>query len=1364
MIAAKFGDPVIGIDIHAVALPPPASVPPTPLPHPFIGIVFDPLGAVLGAAIGRALGSGGPVLVNGMACGNTGTAVKGLPHIPTPPGILPHPTDAPTGNEGTLVTGSKTVHFMGSSESRTLSSVSSCGYPLNLPTSVCMSVPMGRPVLIGGPEAVDWMAAATTAIRTKWMSTELRKLVGEGFWRNKIICALTGHPVDVMTGELIAEAIDFEIDGLIPIRWERNYRSRQTREGALGPGWTHPFDERIEEANDGVRIWLGDGRPKRYARLAAGESIWDSEERFTLIRDREGYEVRSWDGMRRRYRRVVPDARGRKVDWLALTEILDPAGNSIRLNYEGGLLTHVVDTAGRDLQVHWNKTRRIEGVYFEDKPLVRYEYDLESRLAACVDPLGHSLRYAYRGGVLVKETHKSGLAFHFEWDWEHPEGWCKRTWGENPDAATQPGQPEGVPRFIYDRKISYDPDRHFTSVEDGRGGITQYWGNAAGLVEKTMDPSGVVTTATWSDTFQKTSETDGEGNTTEWEYDARGNCVLERDALGNETRREYDAENRLLRVVDALGSHWKISWDQRRKPEWVQNPLGMATHYEHDERGRLFRTEDPMGRAMRLVWNERNDVAELVDGENRTTSFTRDAMGQVVTSRDPGGRTTRVTRDLAGRVAHLESGDGESSWMERDEEGNVVSQTDARGRTVRMKYAGLGRLVEHIDVMGYRVRLVYDTEEELVAVENQAGERYRFELDTAGRVREEIGFDGKKFRYIYNKAGRTERILSPDYLVTLLARDPLGRVVGRSMKAPSNRGALAAELEEETFEFNARGDIVSAATLTTRARFERDALGQIVREEHAHGTGDPRRVRTIANRYDLSGLRIERDTDLGHRTQYDWDRSGLLSGMKAGPSRWLEAPSLRALKLPSLDLPTWEMKITRDALGMEIARKLPGGVFARWKRDAFGRPIERQVLSGALPGRQVTDVSHVAYQWESPDQIAALIDSQRGATRFEYDPRGHLIAAMFPDGTRQLRASDAVSNIYKTFDGTDRRYGRGGRLERVGNTEYRYDGHGNLVEKILADGAKWIYRWSPAGRLDEVVRPDGKSVTFAYDALGRRVRKEFDGAVTEFVWDGDDLVHERVTSSDGAASPLTTWVFEPGRYTPAGKFEGRRRFAVTTDHLGTPTEAIDEAGRLAWRAQLDIWGVPREDVESGDATHGTAMPWRYPGQYEDGETGLRLNGLRYYDPESGIYISEDPLRLQGGLSLSAYVANPVTWIDPQGLSPWHDAGVWMTRGENPRFPSKYNFRLPPELRGPEVSDWTQMKSATEALRDALNKGKESAENFSRKQLHAIEQGMPRIPGLTWHHHENGSLLQLVDRKLHSQVGHDGGRKKVGGRC
>jgi RHS repeat-associated protein len=166
------------------------------------------------------------------------------------------------------------------------------------------------------------------------------------------------------------------------------------------------------------------------------------------------------------------------------------------------------------------------------------------------------------------------------------------------------------------------------------------------------------------------------------------------------------------------------------------------------------------------------------------------------------------------------------------------------------------------------------------------------------------------------------------------------------------------------------------------------------------------------------------------------------------------------------------------------------------------------------------------------------------------------------------------------------------------------------------------------------------------------VRKEFEGKVTEFVWDGDDLVHERVSdAATGKLQPLVTWVFEPGTFAPVAKFEGKKRYSVVTDALGTPTMLMTEAGKLAWKAQLDLYGAPREERAGIREADRATNPLRYAGQYHDEETGLSYNRFRYYDPETGRYISQDPIRLRGGSALYGYVTDPLRWGDPFGLGP-----------------------------------------------------------------------------------------------------------------
>ncbi|MBG0542882.1 RHS domain-containing protein [Enterobacter hormaechei] len=109
-----------------------------------------------------------------------------------------------------------------------------------------------------------------------------------------------------------------------------------------------------------------------------------------------------------------------------------------------------------------------------------------------------------------------------------------------------------------------------------------------------------------------------------------------------------------------------------------------------------------------------------------------------------------------------------------------------------------------------------------------------------------------------------------------------------------------------------------------------------------------------------------------------------------------------------------------------------------------------------------------------------------------------------------------------------------------------------------------------------------------------------------------------------------------------------------TDLNGAPLEVTDERGAVRWSGQYGSFGEVRHQSEGfSRVVNRTAMahqPLRYAGQYADGETGLHYNLFRYYDPQVGRFIVQDPIGLNGGWNLYQYAPNPLGWIDPLGLS------------------------------------------------------------------------------------------------------------------
>ena len=94
-----------------------------------------------------------------------------------------------------------------------------------------------------------------------------------------------------------------------------------------------------------------------------------------------------------------------------------------------------------------------------------------------------------------------------------------------------------------------------------------------------------------------------------------------------------------------------------------------------------------------------------------------------------------------------------------------------------------------------------------------------------------------------------------------------------------------------------------------------------------------------------------------------------------------------------------------------------------------------------------------------------------------------------------------------------------------------------------------------------------------------------------------------------------------------------------SDYLGTPLQAFDNNGNKVWEQELDIFGRKRRKGNNNSSF----IPFKYQGQYEDVETGLYNNRFRYYEPNTGTYISQDPIGLVGGNpTLYAYVEVLIT--------------------------------------------------------------------------------------------------------------------------
>lgn len=1069
---------------------------------------------------------------------------------------------------------------------------------------------------------------------------------------HKAVCFVTGHPVDVIAGRLLTDAVDFELPGPIPLRFERNYDSAWSgRASPVGFGWSHSLDQAVWVEPGQVVIRAEDGRELEIAlpRDGAREEVFDPLHRVTVRRLAEGrWSVRMADGLER----VFAPVPGGEV--ARLVEIREPAGSSIRLEYDGrGRLEWALDSGGRRVRfVHDDGGRLVQVLlpHPEHEGLtghVRYEYDEAGDLVRVVDALGHAAGFAYENHRMVRETLRGGLSFYFEYDGWGPEARCVHTWGDG---------------GIYDHRLVYDAARATTVVTNSCGETAVYRAGDRGVVREVVDPRGGVSRYEHDAWLRRTAEIDPLGQVTRLAYDARGNCTRIVGPDGVAIAVTYNAEDLPVAAVDAVGGRWCWAYDEAQRLIAYTDPLGQTTRYHYH--GRLpAGIVDPAGRELRLEHDSAgNLVAVALPGGGRCARR-YDRRGRVREVVEVGGDVVRVEYDLLDRVVAVHAADGATREHAYDAAGDLV-RVRAGGREVTMTYTGLRRLASRSEG-GTTVGFAYDTEGRLRAVTHELGAVYRFELDAAGDLKAEYGFDGLRRLYTRDAAGRIVEAHRPGGLRTRYDYDAAGEIVAVSHSDGSG----------DRFVYRADGELIEARHVEPGAEevvvtIERDLLGRVVRERQGG--------HWVASRYGRDGLRAEVWSSLGGRQAIARD--------PAGDVRRIEADG-------------WSAEFMRDARGLEVERRLPGGVRSVWQRDALGRPVVHRVeraarprLDGSVaPGLPSRVLRGVGLAWDVDSQLRRIEDAGRGAIELGHDARGFLVSSIRAGGQELLRLPDALGNLFRRADRGDRRYGPAGQLLAADGVAYAYDGEGNLVRKTLADGAVWTYQWSASGTLVAVVRPDGEVVRFAYDALGRRVLKRFRGRTTRWLWDGDVPLHEwtcggEETEPEPAPAPeeggagaeerarraanptngppceVLTWLFEPDSFAPLARLSSReRRWAsVVCDHLGTPVALVDADGEVVWSAELDVFGqVERFTGERG------RCPFRFPGQYEDEETGLHYNRFRYYDPAAGQYVAQDPLGLLAGTRMYGYVRDPSRSTDVLGLAEdcvtfYHKADSWRS--------------------------------------------------------------------------------------------------------
>jgi RHS repeat-associated protein len=211
------------------------------------------------------------------------------------------------------------------------------------------------------------------------------------------------------------------------------------------------------------------------------------------------------------------------------------------------------------------------------------------------------------------------------------------------------------------------------------------------------------------------------------------------------------------------------------------------------------------------------------------------------------------------------------------------------------------------------------------------------------------------------------------------------------------------------------------------------------------------------------------------------------------------------------------------------------------------------------------------------------------------------------------------------------------QISQFGNASYSFDEKGQTTTKSGANGTA-TYNWDARGRMTSATLPNGQTVNYSYDALGRRSSRTANNQTTNFIYDGADVIQDKQGASQ------TNYLNGAGvddKLRISSQQTGSLYFL--TDHLGSTQGLTGVSGNVAEWQRYTPFG--ESNVSSSLTRYG------FTGREKDSDTNLIYYRARWYDAEQGRFISQDPISFAGGnTNLYSYVSNnPISKTDPTGL-------------------------------------------------------------------------------------------------------------------
>ena len=688
------------------------------------------------------------------------------------------------------------------------------------------------------------------------------------------------------------------------------------------------------------------------------------------------------------------------------------------------------------------------------------------------------------------------------------------------------------------------------------------------------------------------------GEIRDYEYDPRGRMTkltVTVDGVATETIYQYRSDGTVWNIVYSDGSNITTYPDAARRIYRILHDD--ADTDANDVRRREFAYDSASNLTREEIWVKDwgwvNDPGcnpsvptfpicpgsfQITDVEKFYREYEYDSLDRLTKIEYSYSADEAFEYDKNDRLKTVEDGRFASTSYSRNANNDIGSTTHRDGGVSQVTYDAQGQVSGVRDALGQWTYYRRDGFGQVIELQSPATGLTKYEYDAAGNRTKKTDARLVELNYEYDNLNRLEKVFV---------------------------GSSSTPIQTFTYDIDEPGHLYSVTDDVGTHTFLRDSAGRVTSKSTDFGSGT---VLTTGYRYDAHG-RLDRITyPSGLNVTYGFNSFGevdAISATGAGLSTTTVASSISYYPWGPLESMTFG--------NGEIRSKVALKDYTVYKINS-GTHIARTLMRDG--NNNITGFDSRTYTYDAMDRLKTHTGPD-GSYEYDYDLNGN----------RNWHKRNSVQTTYSYNTGKTRLNTLSG-----GNSESRsYDTNGNTIQignrYFDHDDTNRFWRY----------REGSTTVTYTHNAFGERQVKQQGSTTTRFVYDGPNLLHERVGSTK------RDYIYLDGEI--VGLVHNGVLYYVHNDHLGRPEVVTNSAKSVVWSSQNDAFSnTPGTDL-IGNLNVG------FPGQYYDIESGMYYNYFRTYDGLTGRYLQSDPIGLGGGLNTYSYVeGNPLSFIDPYGLS------------------------------------------------------------------------------------------------------------------